>query len=222
MDINLKRFLILAGLVVCSIFLAYLGYLRNSDRGVGTSVEFSQPAGPAIMNNSEVLYNNINSDARFTKLRDDIAYFGRSTINTYRTGEVIDIVFVVTASKVENDVITFEGYYEENKDNIIASVTIKNFDQIYTTLTNSVNDANIDSELPSNTTFNQFVGSLPITKDYYNITYDPATGSIIVTLYTRDTKLADAADTDIINALGVTSLDAIAVEYIFPALSPIN
>lgn len=216
MDPFLKRILALILVIVLGITVLIVGLLSNSEKDLGSGQEYSSPTGPAIMNDSEELYRILDDDAQFTNLREDLAYFGRTTIGSYREGKVLDVVFKVSKVESRGDDVFFEGAFSEEKSKISGQITPLNYGKIMTSITNTTTGTEIDSTLPSNSARSLFIGSLPLDKDDYSINYSLSSDSFLVTLYETDSSLSDAAEKDIMTGLGVDNMNNTKVEYILP------
>lgn len=217
MDPFFKRIIILVLVILLGVAAFVIGLKTSSENGVGTGKEYSSPTGPAVMNNSQDLYNLLADDAQFTHFRDDLAYFGRVTVGSYRDGDVLDVVFKLTKVEPRDGVVFFEGEFSEESGKISGQITALNYGKIQTKIINNATGTEIDSMLPSNSKRNLFIGSLPLDKDDYSINYSPSSDSFLVTLYETDSTLNDAAEKDIMSGLGVDNIDGVEIEYILPS-----
>jgi|GEM_PF-1154223 len=206
--------LIVVCLGVLSLFL--FGLYFNSDRNVGVGEEFSDQNGPALLKSSEKLYEAIDNQGQFEAVTSDLAYFARTTLEKYKdNSKVKDVVFEVSDKLTkEGSVISFEGRFAESKDLIRIKLEKKNFERIKVSITNEKTKNNIDPQLPSNSKENQYIGTLPIKRDTYTITYFVASKSFFVSLKSNniDTEQIAAMD-EIKSSLGLEDLSTIELSF---------
>jgi len=209
---GIARIYILAAIVVGVLTLFIIGLIQSNDRGVGTGDEYSPPNGPAIMNNSEEVYRLVD-DTQFSQLRTDLAYFARDTMETYKSGKTVDVIFVVGKSITKNNQnISFEGKFKESKDTISVSITREGKSRIKSTILNKKSRVSIDNKLPSNSKRNQYIATLPIDNDDYAIEYDTASDSFVITIYTISDTVNPTAR--LMESLGLKNLEEEKVNII--------
>jgi hypothetical protein len=199
---------IIAGLVVFCLIAFIVGQNISADKGLAKTTEYTPSDAPAVMNDSEDLYRLIDNDEQFTALREDLGVFGRKNIKNYKSNKVVDVIFGVKnkATKKDNK-ISFEGKYEESKNTIAIVLTKLDNDRAYVSITDKKTKISIDSELPSNSKRNQFIGSLPLKKDTYSISYLKATDEFFIAINSGDLATVEtAALTELKSQLGVKSL----------------
>ena len=194
MDPFFKKIFIILGLIILGAVLFVIGSQSNDSRGVGTGNEYTPLDGPAIMNDSEDLYRTLNDDQRFTTLREDLAFFGRNTIDTYNSGETVDIIFeVVSEIVISESAIVFEGKFRESDDLIKVTLNDNNTSTYRTEIINLKNNSNINSQLPSNNPYNVFISSLPYITEDYKIEYNSSTDSYVVTGLSQQANIKQTA-----------------------------
>ena len=199
---------IIAGLVVFCLFAFIVGRSRNADNGLAKTTEYAPSDAPAIMNDSEDLYRLIDNDGQFTALREDLGVFGRKNVKNYKSNKVTDVIFSIKNKATSKDnKISVEGKYKESKDTIAITLTKLNNDRAYVSITDKKTKISIDSELPSNSKRNQFIGSLPLKKDNYSISYLKATDEFFVAINSGDLATVEAtALIELKSRLGISSL----------------
>jgi hypothetical protein len=218
---GLSRFYTIVLILVFSTLVLYLvGLAFQSDKDVGKGTEYTPPDSPAILSESEHLYEQLGSDYRFSALRVDLAYFARATIAEYRTGSVNEIVFKVIGNIEKSDnTLSFNGEFSAGNTPVNIVIGLKNYDRMLVSITNKNNQTNIDSELPSNSKLNKFISTLPIDKNGYHIGYSSSDESFEVNLYISDSGLIAEAQQVIKEGLGLETLDSIKVGYTYPTPS---
>jgi hypothetical protein len=205
-------------IVVCFVvmFLFLFGLYFRSDSNVGVGEEYSDQNGPALLKSSEKLYEAIGNQGQFEAVTYDLAYFARSTLEKYKDKtKTKDVVFEI-GNKLTNEgnAINFEGRFTESKDLILIKIEKKNFERIKTSITNDKSKKNIDAELPSNSKENQYIGTLPIKRDTYTITYFVATKSFFVSLKSIDIDTEQiAAMEEMKSSLGLEDLSTIELSF---------
>lgn len=219
MDPFVRKIVIISALIIVGIFLFIFGINQSTDKNLGTSNEYVDPEGPAVMVNSENLFRIIDDSHQFTELRGSLSMFARTTLEPYVSGGVVEVVFNVESETV-NDSKTIEivGKFNAVNNGILVSLTPKNFGRISISITNIANNNNIDDELPSNNKANQYIGELPFAKDDYSIDYIQSTDTFVIRLYERNPNLSTAAENQIIAGMDLESIDDVKVDYIFPPL----
>lgn len=177
MDPYLKKLLVIGVLVVVGIAAIFIG-LRGRDPNAGKSIEYSDPTGPAILNNSESLYETVGNSKSIDSFRKGLGEYSRNTLKIDST----DIVFVVSDATRVNNTVTVEGKFSGYKDLIIATIEIKNNGIIELKIENSKKDELTSTELTVNNKEDQFIGSLPVERDAYYLSYSTADSLYIVEL----------------------------------------
>ena len=218
MDPYYKKISIIVLTIFAGILVFIFGTVNNPDKQIGKSAEYSPPSGPAIMNNSEELYKILNDNYQFTNIREDLGVFARTTIDKYGNDGSLDVVFEVKIVESVDGVIHIKGQFLGQKQTISMQVKPLSFGQIDNSIRNESTDTSIDKVLPSNSSYNKFVGSLPLDKDDYSITYDVGDDSFVVNLYERDPSLNTPAGADISSGLGLKSLESVKVKYVLPSI----
>lgn len=215
-----RRFLVLSGLAIVTLILFIVGTSMSSDRGIGTGKEYSPPNGPATMAASEELYRKLSNNIRFTALREDLAFFGRTTIADYRSGKFAEVVFAISSEiSQNNNTLTFSGKFEKSKDKITVVIDPLKFERMKVSITNNKTKVNIDNELPSNSKENQFIASLPIDGDGYRIGYISEEKSYEINILRRESALVEIANKKLVESLGIGDIQQIPVQYTYPTPS---
>ncbi|MBA3758708.1 hypothetical protein H0X10_03700 [Candidatus Saccharibacteria bacterium] len=213
---GIAKIYVLLAIIAATIGLFIFGTLKNSDRGVGTGKEYKPPDGPAIMNDSEDLYRFIGNDAQFTFIRADVAAFARLSFDPYKSGEIVAVIFnVKNTASIDSDKITFGGKYSESKDDIEVTITKLPNNRLKTSITNKKTGLTIDSQLPSNSKRNQFIGMLPLKQTGYSVSYLATKDAFYVTLAGSDiNRELNEAKAVIINGLGIQNLSEEGVSFV--------
>jgi len=203
-----SRTLNLVIILVVGLALILVGYYSRTDRGLSSSVEYTPADGPAILRDSASLYKLINNDKQYAALSNDLAVFGRKTIEKYKSGKVKDVNFRVTNTATKNGAeTTFEGKYDESKDTMSVSVKKLNNSKIQTKIKNKKTNGSIDNQLPSNSKRNQFIGSLPLKKNNYSISYLEASDGFFITINEGNTETTKSEALAVLrSSLGLTTL----------------
>jgi hypothetical protein len=211
------RIYLLAAIIAATIVLFIIGTIRNSDNRVGTGVEYTPSDGPAIMNESEDLYRLINNDSQFNYLKEDLAYFGRATIDDYTSGKEPGVIFVVDKNARKNgEQITFEGKFEKSKDTIVVTITKLHNGRIKSSVVNKKTNKNLDAELPSNSKRNQYVGSLPLAKDGFTVGFLEKSDEFFITLDGVSVSTEQsAAISELTTVLGIQDLSNENVTFVY-------
>jgi len=201
-----KRFLVLAGAAVVIILVIIFGSQKNA--GIKPGGEYISPDTPAFLVYKKDTYKPLSTNGANNLLAKDMAYFARTKFPAYDPEKQPGITFTLTSDPVKNNgTVEFEGKYEKVKDVIKVSVTELENNRIKTSITNTKTGTNMDSELPSNSKTNTFIGSLPVFTNDYLVYYSLTTNKITVLLY-GDYNEARKAE-----ALKVVS-DALGIPYI--------
>lgn len=211
-----KKLLLIGILLVIGIVALILGILRNNEP-VGTSIEYFEPDGPAIMNNSEELYRALNNDIQFNTLRESLGIYARKTIDIYKDGTVGPIVYVVESFSDTEETVSFTGAFTEYEQEITVSVVPKNYNKLFIDIRDE-NNTSINAELPANNKLNQFIADLPINHSDYSIEYIPSEDKIAINIYERDPTLYDVAENEIKQKLNLTDVSELEIEYVFPSI----
>ena len=202
-------------IVVGFLGLAILLILANDTirRGSDNASEFTPTDSPAVLVNGEELYTQIDDGYQFDNLRKDLATYGRSTIDKYKSGNVTEVVFEITNdSTKDGDDISFEGKYEESGDLIGVELTKLPNSRLKLSITNRATGTNINNSLSSNTKRNQFAATLPIDKDDYSIEFYVPSESFVIKLYDPETE--GNARQIIITGLGTSDLSGEAISVV--------
>lgn len=121
----------------------------------------------------------------------DINYFAENT-ETYYYDSLGGVLFLGDNLSSTNDSVTISGQLEHSSGDIELIVWPKNNERIRTSITNLTYNTNIDSELPSRNSANQFIAELPIFEEFFDISYIPE-NSVLITIYEREPDLYDQA-----------------------------
>lgn len=189
------------------LFLAGTMIRNNESKNLGKGLEYSETTGSALFKGGEDLYTIIGSDKVFTALKNDIAVFGRNTIDEYFTGSLKDIVFIVDKKSVKkNDqTISFSGAFKAQNRQTSVTIELKKNNKFYLSITGP-DEENIDSTLPSNSRRNQFIGSLPIEKSGFIIDHVSSLDSFTLTITSGLDSDASLAVEELKSGLGVETL----------------
>ncbi len=190
---NRKLIAIVAGLLL--LFLLGSVFSNLGSGGDTTAPEYSPSNTPAVIGNSDKLYKEINNSMQFMNLRQDIATYGRLSIPSYYNNPETMVSFTTTGAFELNDsdLIKFSGSYIGSKDKIVVTVERLPNNQIKTSIVNSQNGGMIDSRLPSNSSRNQFLASLPIKNASYIIEYNQSVDAYIITALKAESGIKDQA-----------------------------
>lgn len=150
-------------------------------------------------------------------LRTDLHTFGRAAYDAYKNDTTKPIGFKIT-SDVKNDknVVSFYGHYGSSQNKVTVRLELLNNARMKVSILDTETNFAVDDKLPSNSKINQFIASLPISGEEYNITY--VSGKTVnIGLYFRDPSLRDRAQQDIINRLGVEETKKLDISVTFPS-----
>lgn len=166
-----------------------------------------------IFTNGEELLKQTENLEAHEALASDLFLFAKKIYPAYQKNGV-SIGFKLKENPVKTDsTIKFEGRFGAVKNSIRVEVTLLKNKKIKLSVTDTKTNKNIDSELPSNSAANQFIGTLPIEKATYKIDYIAATENFLITSYDGNPSTKQAAEQLLMTSLKLTSLEKVSYEY---------
>lgn len=170
-------FIVSVMFVVVLLMLVFIGTTsRSQPQTANEVVPFD---GPAVIHNTGELYKALGEDG-FNLLREDIKHYARQTLDPYKTGEK-EVVFMVEEVVGENNkTIKVFGKFEEVKDTTNITIALLSHGKIDTSIQTGTN-TNEGLALPSDSAFNQFVGSLPKNEGEFTVDYLRRSNTFYVT-----------------------------------------
>jgi hypothetical protein len=172
--------------------------------------------GQTEIRQSEALRSHINT-TQVGFLAADLNFFGERTIQTYRTSQGGNVFTLKSGvEKLDDGTLEFVGVFDKAKDELKVQLSPQKNDRLKVSITNTSNDANIDSELPSNSKQNQFIATLPINDNpTYAITY-VAPGTVSISAFRRDPAIIETARARLESLLGKETADKLDVTISYP------
>jgi hypothetical protein len=200
----------------CLLVLAFMvSVFRRTGDTSGDNSDGAIP-GRATLINSDELVNKAGGGS-YIFISRDLDYFARHTVAVYKNSPNLAITFKVTKASRGGQNIYYEGFFTEASHEKISGHAVgANYDRIHDSITNTKNNANIDSSLPSNTRDNAFIGSLPYTNGAFSISYNPTVEAFKVTVLTAD-PTAEQKATDYIlsnSGLSTTTAKIVTIPYL--------
>ena len=181
-----------------------LTYTYNTDQMVSKNVTVTQNGNPNVLND----ISDITADGTYTVQGTIVAKSQRGFIVGDGTGYVYyynqnyaqadyNIGDMVTLS---GSVVTFGGVFEFNNSTVITTATSSNYvAENPTIITGADMDARVTSTTPQLSNYVQYVGTLTVSGNYYNITsIDGATTAKGSISFPLDTDFASLADRQVI------------------------
>ena len=154
----------------------------------------------------ESLLQKLGGVGRREQLSRDLFVFARTGYSEYKYSPKKVVGFRVTSDiKEEGDKLSFDGRFGSVSHKIHVELTRLRNDRFQTSIIDTKNKLQINSELPSNTKRNQFIGKLPIETTDYTIDYLSESDSFIVNVFNRSSNFAKAEEV-MKEALGIESL----------------
>lgn len=209
--------IIISFLILASLFLYWAGSRQPSidEPAEGSDADYSTMSN---VQNGEDLVQQLGSLEAYDALSQDLHTFGKTAFPAYSEDEQKVVGFEVT-SKINKDRerVSFEGKYGSTKNTIRVQVTLlKNF-RITSSITDTKTKLNIDSQLPSNSKTNQYVGSLPLQTNSYAIDFSTSDEYFALTIYDGTAATEAAAKKALQDGTGVTDLSTINYRVIIPS-----
>lgn len=202
-----KLLLLIGGVFILSMGLLLVFSNRGNNVDVlpeeGTAADYSQQA--RIVNGSN-LFAALGGGGRYDLFSEDLHTFGKKNYTSYKgSGGVIGFT-IESEIKKEGETLSFSGKYGSSKNLIrIALKPLKN-ERLNTSITDTKTTRNIDSQLPSNSLRNQFISTLPVGNEAYNVDYITSSDSFVITVYDGDNDTKAIAEQYLISSLKVTDL----------------
>lgn len=211
-----KRNLIILGLVLSTLILFMVGARSDNFRArTALAPEYVPETSPAVISNSELLYETLDNVQQYGSVRRDITkYRDEAMIFELSDDGPTNRSFVVLGDTVvDNGTIRFEGSYYGSSDVIAVSIKKLANDRIETSITNLKNEGNIDSMLPSNSKRNKFIASLPIETSTYQLLYSTEANLFVITPTVADYKAVEEAEKFLQSQLDDYSVMDITIDY---------
>jgi hypothetical protein len=223
--IILIGFSLLAALLMLAVMVYFLGRDQSAQEegqpAIDSAIEdsvFDPTIHATITEDTPQLEERLGYvDDIYMAITTDLHVFGRSAYEIYKNNASKPIGFKITSDVAKKDsIVTFEGHYGSSKNKVSVRVTMLGNDRISISITDTATKLNVDSELPSNSKINQFIGGLPMSGEGYNITY-VSDDTVNIGLYFRDPSLRDRAHQDIVNKLGEEETKKLNISITFPS-----
>lgn len=220
LDNNKKRKYALVVMAVVLVVLVAMFVNRGSGIDVapeeGSSTDYS---AQARIVGGEELIKQLGGVGQYDSLGADLLVFGRKSFSEYRDHPTKVVGFELTSKNItkKDNKVEFEGRYGANKHKIAVVVTPLKNGRIHASITDKKTNTNIDAQLPSNTARDQFIGTLPVQKDVYSVSYVPATDSFLITLFEDGPANQAAAEKFLVTALTTNDLSQEKYQIVIPA-----
>lgn len=169
-------------------FVVLFIVLVGSGRGPDIVGDQASPTSGAFMVYKDAPYLPFGSTVSNNMLRDDLAYYARSTYpDEYNPNRQPSVVFnLADTPKKSEKSLEFSGGYEKVKAKFDVKVELLSNGRIKTSIVDTKTNRNINSELPSNSKQNQFIASLPITTGSYRLSFSGSGDKDKITIRLND------------------------------------
>ncbi len=165
----------------------------------GTNTDYSVAARIV---DGENLFYQLGGGSRFDSLAKDLYTYAKSNYENYKNNPDKVVGFKVEEI-TENDLdITIYGRYGSSKNRIQIQIKLLNNNRQHVSVVDTVTKINIDEQLASNNSRNEYIATLPKTENGYSVEYVEKTDSVVINLYDRDPALAEQAYKDLLNIVG--------------------
>lgn len=143
----------------------------------------------------EDLFPLIGSFNSYDSLREDLFVFGKLAYEPYKTNLIKNVGFEIDKKSLKKELktISFKGRYGSSKNKIQVIVSLLNNRKIKTSIVDTKTSQNFDNDLPSNNSFHQFIGTLPLDTDNYSISYSIDNSKIVIRLNRNEITFKDEA-----------------------------
>lgn len=210
--------------VVGFALLLFVGILTSLS-GSGTNPD-DAPEDPSIreyskyanvVGSTKTLLENLGGVVQYDMLSMDLHYFGRVNYDKYKKDSSTIVGFSLGDNITKKDsIITLEGNYGASNNDISVVIELLPNKRIKTSITDTATGNNTDTQLPSNSKFNQFISKLPIVQNQYTIEYSPKKDDVVVVLGDRNPTLYQQALDYIKSQVDDGSLEQKKITALFP------
>lgn len=177
--------------------------------------EYSKSA--KIIDPSSSLVQKIGGIVQYDMLSRDLRYFGSVNYEKYKKNTSGVVGFLIKGDVNKNDsVIEFIGVYGASSNKVKVRVELLANKRIKTSITDTVSNINVDSQLDSNSQFNVFISKLPITKTGYTVEYSSIKNQVVVHLTERNPALYEQALIFIKSTINDGSYNSKMITSLFP------
>lgn len=201
MNQNTKKHLVI-GAIIVGIIAVFIVGLQGRSPNLGTSQEYSDPNGPAVMANASELFTQMDTFSGYDSLRADLTTFANNNISAYTKSKVNGVVFNVDKTSKKESTIELRGKYEASKNPITVVIQLMSNDKIHVKIEDKKTQVVMEEGLSSNSSENEFIGSLPIERRDYFITYSTTDDLFVVEMKNDNDESRIAAGIDLADSLG--------------------
>jgi len=203
--------LIVSFVVVGVLVITNLTGKENIDILPEESSEIDYGSQARIIDGEE-LFDSLGGPEPYDSLSKDLFVFAKTAYPEYKNNDTKVVGFKLTSEiSITLEDISFKGKYGSSNNDIVVRVKLLKNKRIKTTITDKKTALNVDSSLPSNTSRNQFIGTLPILNDNFSIEYNEADDKFLLSLFSEDSSILDSsieeASKIITTSLGITGLE---------------
>jgi len=216
---NNKILVLIAFMFILSGTILYATFNQKQNPDIMTDEQYVSDSSKQanIVDDSDSIVNLLGGVVQYNLLSEDIFYFGKVTYESYRKNISKTVGFRIDGNIQKKDSnITFTGNYGASKNKISVSITVLANKRIKTSIYDTKLNKNIDSELPSNSKFNQFISTLPISRDSYTIEYSKSEDKVVISLTDRDPSILPIAEKYIESQIDDGSLNSDKIINLFP------
>ena len=219
-----KKFLIILAIVTAALGLFLINQKEDIDippEGDGIILDYSSSA---VLINDEELLDSLDSLQSYDFLRKDIFAFGKSQYEPYKTGSKKTIGFAIEKKSIAKNGsnVSFEGKFGSSPNKINITVKLLRSFRLKVSIIDTKTGSNIDSELPSNTKLNQFIGSLPYETANYSIVYSDTKYKVVVRLNSFSSALQNEALEYIRSAVDNDFINDNNINIFYTTIDPIS
>lgn len=177
--------------------------------------EYSKYAN--IEDPTKLLVEKLGGIVQYDMLSSDLRYFGSVNYDKYRKNTSTIVGFLIKGDITKKDsVVELNGVYGASSNKIKVTVQLLANKRLKTSITDTATGANVDSQLNSNSQFNDFISKLPVSNNGYTIEYSSPKNKVVVRLNDRNPDLYEQAINYIKSLIKDGSYDAKMITSIFP------
>jgi hypothetical protein len=169
----------------------------------GSSVNYSDIA---VISKGEELFKDLGGSISYDLFGKDLYYFGKNSYKNYSKEKAVIGFLITSETKKVNNEYVFEGRFGAVSNKISVSVKPLERHRIYTKITDTKTKKDLNSSLPSNNKRNQFIATLPVTKDDFSIDFDETSDTFVINIYDGDPSLYDTASKHLASQIGAKDL----------------
>lgn len=209
----------LAGL----LFLVTLISTTTKNNGItelpeGTSIDIINEAYLHETSGEHTIAEYVVSDKAFSGIKTDFKLFAKDTYEQYQEEDTV-VIFNVSNTKIEDEVLVAYGKFAQEENEVESRIRLLNNERIEISIRDVDSGKTMDENLPSNSQLNQYIATLPVSKENYTAEYKRFSEIILVSFNSRNSSLRDSYKKDVWQKINDGSLDEDMFVFSFPNMS---